>query len=316
MSISYDTSAKATAAASSTSLSYTVGAGSGALMIIIVVSNTNADTISTAPTYNGVSATFLTSHTIANSEANTIFIYYIPAPTQSSSQTVAASVVSGTGIKLYVVSYLGTAQFLNSNFSSVDAGGSPTSSTRSLTISAGNSWTVSVCGTLGPANNPAVVASTGTTSRQTSTNTIQQNGGTNMLSDSVGDSNGAVGAGSYSMVWTFTSSDVSNQIMFEMPSGGKVSVLETITPTDIATAIRTKIVSVLETITGTDTVTAIRVKVTSVLETITSTDIVSMLFKWTRQSKNSSNESNTSKHTSIWTDTNKDSSSFTNKNKS
>jgi hypothetical protein len=324
MAIAYDTSAVATASANTITTSYTVGAGSAALLIVGIVSNINADTISTLPTYNGVTMSFAGSHTIASSQANTLFFYYLNNPTQSSAQNIVASVVSGTKMKLYAASYLGAGTISSANFASTDTGGSPTTITQSITTVSNNSWVVSLGGQEAVSATGAVTAGTGITLRQSSTNTLTVDGSAHTLSDAFGDSNGAVTpAGSYSVTWNLAANrENANIILLEIPKFGYTLTMAkgsyTLTGQNVLFSYGRKLVMA----TGSYTLTGFSLLFTLFQKWINGIKNISTQVNqsknsssWGNDSKNTSTQVNQSKTSSTWVNGNKNSSSINNQTK-
>lgn len=202
--ITFDTSGVATSAAGTATLSYTVGAGAGAVMFIAVSCNSGETScnFSTAPTYNGVSATEITEtddNNIAYSE-----VWYINNPTQGSAHNVSLTNSGGAGFKIYVTTYLGSSGLTGSGNNTASSNDLISTVTLNLTTQKNNSWTGSAISN----NNGGTSGGTGTTVRQT---------GTSSGTGGIGDSNGAITpAGSTSMTWNFTNGDYA-AVMWEIP---------------------------------------------------------------------------------------------------
>ncbi len=207
--IVFDTSAKGTLSP----LSYTVGAGVGALLCVDVISSVGNPS---GVTYNGVSMTEIFNG--ADSGGNrTLSSWYLYNPIQSSAQNI---VVSGaTVFEIIAHSYLNTGLIPITNFS-FQAPSSGSSLVSTLTNVNSNSWNVVALWTGGS----SPTAGTGVTLRQT------------VSGNFVGDSNGTVGSGTYSMTVTWSGGSqtfVSVQYEIQPQVPDPVNVSDTTAVTDV-----------------------------------------------------------------------------------
>lgn len=159
--------------------------GSDRLLFVHGFKNASSDTLNSC-TYNGVSATLITSITPASSRR--VYLWYLIAPS-TGSNTVAVGSSSSTAIGANAVSYTG-AQQSGVPDAQATASSSTTPSVTSVTTVADNCWAVlAVIG-----NNANSTASTNSTLR--ASNATYGDGDTY-------DNNGAITpAGSYSMTVT------------------------------------------------------------------------------------------------------------------
>lgn len=205
MAIAFDASAGSNTGVPATSLTYAhTCTGTDRILFIGAMVALSTDSI-TGVTYNGVSATLITSRASPPTSGYYAKLYYLVAPSTGANNVVISSSSSG-----YVfgksVSYTGASQTGQPDASTTGTTTS-TSYTTSLTSIADNCWAV-----LYDAGDRQPVASTGSTSRTTGSN------------DGIFDNNSAkTPAGSISMSLTRAS------------GGGQAQVMATFKPVATAT---------------------------------------------------------------------------------
>lgn len=210
MAIAYDSSAKGTTATSSLTFSHTC---SGSDLILFVACRFYQTDKITGVTYNG------TAMTLANKRQDNagnncyIYLFYLVNPsTGANNVVVSASATPNIQMCAASASYTGVSQTgqpdSNTNKSSTSA-----TMTMTTTVVASNCWLVGAT-----SNFRATSASTGTTNRQ------------QVAGDpfTISDSNGTVGTGSQSLVWTQSDGTISAQTIASFSPATGVTFIPTI----------------------------------------------------------------------------------------
>lgn len=300
MAIAFDSSAK-NSGITSASFSHTC---TGANLVLFVAARTQSNLGSiTGVTYNGVALTLINTSTSAG-DNNQVSLWYLMAPATGTNTVIVSASAGVSATDGVSSSYTGVNQTSIPNASNINSttSGSPLST--SVTTTVDGCWTIlaAACDSSG------LAASTGSTLR-------------NIQSTRTGlfDSNAPITpSGSSTMSVTFTSSNCATVMAsFAQPSiTFTANISETQGSADTNPVQKLVHSIITETQGLSEVVTVIRAKILSIIETIASSDIATLLFKWIRQSKNTSAMTNGTKHASSWTDQNKDSSNFINQNKS
>jgi len=193
MAIAYDSSAKGTTTTSSLTFAHTC---SGTNRILFVAARFYQTDKITGITYNGTAMTFINKRQDNAGNNCYIYLYYLLNPdTGTNNVVVSASANPNIQMCAASASYTGVAQ---SGQPDSQTNKSSTSSTMTVTttVVASNCWLFGAT-----SNFRATSASTGTTNRQ------------QVAGDpfTISDSNGTVGTGSQSLVWTQSDSTISSQ---------------------------------------------------------------------------------------------------------
>lgn len=298
--VAYDTSGSTTVAEATPSFSITIGNNSNRVLIVIAGYDAGGNA-ATAMTYNGASMTNIGGCADNNGSYQA---FYLIAPATGAHTLSISGYSSNSSISVAYWSLYNADQTSAPDKESSSNGTSnpvTTSVTPSLSggIVVGFSCNDFSIGLSTPANH--TTSATGTSGAGISGGDSGVTANTNPISITSNSNGSAHSIGVLGVSIT--------------PFINRVTLTDTITGTDTVAGFRRAVVSLLDTITGTDTVSKIKTKVVSLLDTFTATDIISFFFKWTRQNKNNSTETNQTRNSSAWTDSSKDSSNFNNQNK-